>query len=338
MRKKFKLIFPLLAFLLSSFTVQAAPEWSSVDVQTYYNGSVGALVPDSGSVSQYIFGYDVSGSERVPVVSWSGTGSGTNNIGSSTEHFTYSESGKLNSFTTNIDLSVDADYKTFYGFGGSGVGSWSSNTMSPGSYYGYFSFRFVPQFYTTSNKGVYVVGVTSARAWLADTELTCYWDQGVLFVSFPNPVYLTNSARFTVNFYFSGFFTYGSDSSDTVTSDDFRVNLGTTLYNPQVKYWSGNINDPENIDDFTAANNAFDSSLAAGEAAEKNLTDTAFVDVGSAADEYFVNPASGVLSGAAFYTACVTGLYNSLGDFQYILLIIITFIILRFIFRKVKGG
>ena len=95
---------------------------------------------------------------------------------------------------------------------------------------------------------------------------------------------------------------------------------------------------PENEDAFKDANSSFNDTVSDAQDVEHSLTDQAFSDVGNAADEFFQQPTTDILAGAAFYSACVTGLYNNLGDFKYIVFACLMFIILRFIFRKVKAG
>jgi len=96
--------------------------------------------------------------------------------------------------------------------------------------------------------------------------------------------------------------------------------------------------DPDNTDAFNDSNESFNDTVNDAHSVEQSLTDNAFTNVGSATSEYFTQPSTNVLAGAAFYTACINGLYNNMGDFKYILFVGLMFIILRFIFRKVKGG
>lgn len=96
-------------------------------------------------------------------------------------------------------------------------------------------------------------------------------------------------------------------------------------------------NAPSNTEDFNDDIDDFRTDIEDAEAQEKELTDSAFANLGAATSEYFQSPSANVLSGASFYVTCITGFYDAMGDFKYVIIAGITFMLLNFIFRK-KGG
>ena len=149
-----------------------------------------------------------------------------------------------------------------------------------------------------------------------------------------NDLYVTTSSRVLVRVYWSGYSVIELGRANThkapyrvyATAYSGVVSLGSNYsLNGTTEGFKDNLGD-------------FNDQLNQGEATEKTLTDSAFTNMDSATNDFFVNPSADVLAGAAFYVTCVTSLYNNLGSFKYVITAILTFIILRFIFRKVKGG
>lgn len=136
---------------------------------------------------------------------------------------------------------------------------------------------------------------------------------------------------------FSGSVFYGRTTGNAMASDYFDYIFVPHLSTYSLYYHKGYTETPSNMDDFNDDESAFNDAVEAGDAIEKDLTDTSFSNLNSATSEYFQTPSANVLSGASFYVTCITGFYDAMGDFKYVIIAGIMFLLLNFIFRK-KGG